>query len=39
MERKKQQAVNQAVEKKEQEMKVQKLLTKSLHEKITKLQE
>ena len=39
MERKKQQSIKEAVDKKEQQIKVQKSLNKSLHEKIVKLQE
>ena len=39
MERKKHQAVTEAIDKKEQEVKVQKIMAKSLHEKIAKLEE
>ncbi len=39
MERKKQQAINDAVEKKDHEVKVQKTLFKSLQEKLARLQE
>ena len=39
MERKKQQAVNEALEKKEQDVKVQKILAKTLQEKIARLEE